>query len=143
MTKNIFGAHYLINLYIILVVVMANINENTHLDLLFKKALRYEHHQENFKEILSNDVTPFELRIKKTPETEIVNQDFHIKWHSILKNVEKKPIEFLLFESEAVVAKIQFTVVMSIKALVANNQGEVENIFREKNRNIEKQLKNK
>ena len=41
-----------------------------HLDLLFKKALRYEHHQENFQEIISNDVTPFELRIKKTPETE-------------------------------------------------------------------------
>ena len=59
-----------------------------HLDLLFKKALRYEHHQENFQEIISNDVTPFELRIKKTQETEIVNRDFHIKWYSKLKNVE-------------------------------------------------------
>ena len=116
---------------------------NKHLDLLFKKALRYEHHQENFQEIISNDVTPFELRIKKTPETEIVNRDFHIKWHSKLKNVEKQLIEFLLFESESMVAKMQFTVVMSIKALVANNQGEVENILRENNRNIEKQLKKK
>ena len=102
-------------------VVMASINGNKHLDWLFKKALRYEHHQGNFKEIISNDVTPFELRTKKTPETEIVNQDFHIKWHSILKNVEKQLIEFLLFGSEAMVAKIQFAVVMSIKALVANN----------------------
>ena len=58
-----------------------------HLDLLFKKALRYEHHQENFQEIILNDVTPFELRIKKTPETEIVNRDFHIKWYSKLKNL--------------------------------------------------------
>ena len=109
-----------------------------HLDLLFKKALRYEHHQENFQEIISNDVTHFELRIKKTPETEIVNRDFHIKWYSKLKNVEKQLIELLLFESESMVAKMQFTVVMSIKALVANNQGEVENILRENNRNIEK-----
>ena len=114
---------------------------NKHLDLLFKKALRYENHQENFQEIISNDVTPFELRIKETPETEIVNRDFHIKWHSKLKNVEKQLIEFLLFESESMVAKMQSTVVMSIKALVANNQ--VENILRENNRNIEKQLKKK
>ena len=39
------------------------------------------------------------------------------------------------------VAKMQSTVVMSIKALVANNQ--VENILRENDRNIEKQLKKK
>ena len=35
-----FGAHYLINLYIILVIVMADIDGYTHLSLLFQKALR-------------------------------------------------------------------------------------------------------
>ena len=73
-----FGALYLINLCIISVVVMANIDGNTHLDLLFQKALRYEPHQENFKEILPNDVTPFEICIKKTPEIEAVNDDFKL-----------------------------------------------------------------
>ena len=38
---------------------------------------------------------------------------------------------------------MQFIVVMSIKALFPNYQGEVKNILREKNRNIEKQLKKK
>ena len=83
MTKNIFGALYLINLYIILVVVMANTDGNTYLDLLFQKALRYEHHQENFKKNISNDVTSFELCIKKTSAIETVNEDLHIKWHGI------------------------------------------------------------
>ena len=129
----------LINIYIILVVLVANIDGNTHLDLLFKNASRYEHYQENFSEILSNDVTHFELRIKKTLVIETVIED----WHSILKNAKKQLVEFLLFESEAVVAKMQFIVVMSINALFPNYQGEVKNILREKNRNIEKQLKKK
>ena len=136
-----FGVHYLINLYIILVIVITDIDGNTPLNLLFQKALRYEHHQKNFKESLSNDVTPFGLHIKKTPATETVNEDFHMKWHSILKNAEKQLIELLLFESETMVAKIQFEVDMSIKALFLNDQGEVKNILSEKNQNIEKQLK--
>ena len=63
-----------------------------------------------------------------------------MKWHGILKNTEKKLIELLLFESGTMVAKIQFEVDMSIKALFPNDQREVKNILREKNQNIEKQL---
>ena len=43
-----FGAHCLINLYTILVIVMADIDGNTHLVLLFQKTLRYEHHPKQF-----------------------------------------------------------------------------------------------
>ena len=52
MTKNMSGAHYLVNLNINLVAVMANIDGDAHLDLSFQKGLsfKYEHHQENFKE---------------------------------------------------------------------------------------------
>ena len=39
------------------------------------------------------------------------------------------------------VAKIQFEVGMSIKALFSNDQGEVKNFLRENNQNKEKQLK--
>ena len=119
------------NLYIILVIVMADIDGNTHLNLLFQKALRYES--------LSSDVTSFWLRIKKAPATETVNEDFHMKWHSILKNAKKQLIELLLFESETMAAKTQFEVDMSIKALFLNDQREVKNILREKNQNKEKQ----
>ena len=68
------------------------------------------------------DVTPFGLYIKKIPTTETVNEDFYIKWHSILKNAEKQRIELLLFESETIVAKIQFELDMLIKALLSNDQ---------------------
>ena len=64
-----------------------------------------------------------------------------MKWHSILKNAEKQLRELPLFESETMVAKIQFEVDMSIKALFPDDQGEVKKILREKNENIEKQLK--
>ena len=122
-----FGAHYLINQYIILVSVIADIDGYTHLDF--------------FSESLSNNVTPFGLRIKKIPAIEIVNDDFHMKWYSILKNSEKQFVELLLLESQTMVAKIQFEVDMSTKALFLNDQGKVKNILREKNQKIEKQLK--
>ena len=136
-----FGTHYLVNLYIILVVVMANIDGNIHLDLHLRKALRYENHQENFKESLSNDVTPFGLRIKMTPAIVTFNEKFQIKWYSILKNAEKQRIKLLLFKSKTMVDKMQFMVVMLIKGLFPNDQGKVNNILRDKNRNIKKQLK--
>ena len=122
-----FGAHYLINQYIILVIVIADIDGYTHLDF--------------FSESLSNNVTPFGLHIKKIPAVEIVSYDFHMKWYSILKNSEKQFVELLLLESQTMVAKIQFEVDMSMKALFLNDQGEVKNILREKNQKIEKQLK--
>ena len=59
-------------------------------------------------------------------------EDFHIKCHSVLKNAKKQLIKLLLFESEAKVAKMQFIVVISIKALFPNDQGDVENILRER-----------
>ena len=64
-----------------------------------------------------------------------------MKWYSILKNSEKQFVELLLLESQTMVAKIQFEVDMSTKALFLNDQGEVKNILREKNQKIEKQLK--
>ena len=75
---------------------MVYIEGNAHLDLLFQKALRYEHHCENFRESLSNNVTLFGLRIKKAPATVTVNEDFHIKWQKIFKHAEKELIELLL-----------------------------------------------
>lgn len=87
-----FGAHYLVNLKINLVAAMANIDGDAHLDLSFQKGLsfKYEHHQENFKESISNDVTPFGLHNKMTAEIATVNEKFHMKWYSILKNTDKQ-----------------------------------------------------
>ena len=72
------------------------------------------------------------IQFRKTPAIGTVIEDFPIKCHSILKNAKKQLIKFLLFESEAMVAKMQFIVVMSIKALFPNDQGDVKNILRER-----------
>ena len=73
------------------------------------------------KEILSDNVTSFGLSIKKTPAIETVNEDFRIKWHSILNIAEKQLTELLIFASETMVAKIQFEVNMSIKFFFRND----------------------
>ena len=45
--------HYLTITYTTLVVGMVYIECNSHLDLLFQRALHYEDHHQNFKESLS------------------------------------------------------------------------------------------
>ena len=54
-----------------------------------------------------------------------------------IKDTGEQLIELLLFKSKTMVDKI---VVMSVKALFPNDQGEVKNILRENNRNTQKQL---
>ena len=133
--------HYLTIIYTTLVIGMAYIEVNSHLDLLFHKALRYEHHRENFRESLSNNVTPFGLRIKKAPATVPVNEDFHVKWQKILKSAEKELIELLLLESETIIAKIQFEVDNSVNPLFPGDQEEVRKHLKDKNGKLKEKLK--
>ena len=123
--------HYLTIIYTTLVIGMVYIEGNSYLDLLFLKALRYEHHRENFRESLSNNITPFGLRIKKTPAIVPVNEDFHIKRQKTLKNAEKELIELLLLESEAIIAKILFEVDNSVNTLFPEDQEEVRKHLKE------------
>ena len=64
---------------------MACIEGKPNLNLLFQRALYFEYHQENFRQCLSNKITVFGLRVKKSLAILPVNEDFHIKWHNILK----------------------------------------------------------
>ena len=133
--------HYLTIIYTILVIGMAYIEVNSHLDLLFHKALRYEHHRENFRESLSNNVTPFGLRIKKAPATVPVNEDFHVKWQKIPKSAEKELTELLLLESETIIAKIQFEVDNSVNPLFPGDQEEVRKHLKDKDGKLKEKLK--
>ena len=133
--------HYFTIIYTTLVLGMVYVERNSHLDLLFQKALRYEHHRENFKESLSNNVTPFGLRIKKAPAIVPVNEDFHIKWQKILKSAEKELIELLLLESETIIAKIQLEVDNAVNALFPEDQEEFRKHLKENNRNLKEKLK--
>ena len=86
---------------------MVTFDGNSHLDLAFRKALRFSHHTEHYKKSLENGVIPPELRIKKQPAFIPTTEDFYIKWDSILYDAKRKLVELLLAESEKVVAKIE------------------------------------
>ena len=43
--------HYSTIIYTVLVIHMANIGGNSHLNLLFQRALRYEHHREILEKV--------------------------------------------------------------------------------------------
>ena len=93
--------YHLIVLCIFLIKGMVTFDGNSHLDLVFQKALRYSRHRENYKESLQNGVIPPGLRIKKQPAFIPTTEDFYIKWDSILYDAERKLVELLLVESES------------------------------------------
>ena len=84
-----------IYIYTTLVIGIVYNEGNSHLDLLFQKALHYEHHSKNFREHLSNTVMQFWFYIKKALAIVPVNEDFHINWQKSPKNAEKELIELL------------------------------------------------
>ena len=61
---------------------------NSHLDHLFQKSLRYNHHKENYKISLEEGVTPTGLKLRKDPAFLPVNDGFQQKWDAILFNGE-------------------------------------------------------
>ena len=113
---------------------------NSNLNLLFERALCYEDYRENFRESLLNNIAPFGFHIEKSSVIVPVNEDFHIKWHSILKNAEKQLVELLLTESETIIAKIQLEVDQPIDALFLEESQDIRPALEEKNHEMKKQL---
>ena len=77
---------------------MVTFDGNAHLDLAFRKALRYCHHRENCEKSLRNGEIPPWLPIKKKPAFIPTTEDFYIKWDSIPYDAERKLVELLLVE---------------------------------------------
>ena len=87
---------------------------NTHLDYLYQKSLRYQHHRENYLTSLLEGLIPSGLRINKRPAFESVSDEFENKWNSVLYDAEKRLVKLLLKESENVVAKVQSEIELGI-----------------------------
>ena len=47
------------------------------LDILYQKALKYQHHAENYKESLALDITPVGLQLKKKAAISAISPDFN------------------------------------------------------------------
>lgn len=73
---------------------------------IYNKTLRYEHHNENFKERVLRDVTPFGLRIKMNPGINVVSPDFMKRWNLALKISERRLVKLFRKEKEKVVTSL-------------------------------------
>ena len=56
----------------------------TDTDRIYQRMLRYEHHHENFKNGLLNNITPYRLQLKKKAQIETVSENFSVKWTNVL-----------------------------------------------------------
>ena len=97
---------YLIMIYITLgngMVLPEVISQS--LGRLFQKLLRYEHHAENYKLSLDQQIIPFGLRIKRAPAIQPISEDFNNQWNTILYDSEKRLVRLMLEETQKVVEK--------------------------------------
>ena len=62
---------------------------------LVQKSLRYQHHQNNYKDTPASGLIPLGLKINKSPAIEIVADDFELKWKNKLYNAERRLVELL------------------------------------------------
>ena len=81
--------------------VLPEVNSQS-LDPLFQKLLRYEHHAENYKLALDQQIIPFGLRINKAPAIQPISEDFNNHWNTILYD---SLVRLLLEETQKVVEK--------------------------------------
>ena len=54
------------------------------IDLLYQKTLKYQHHAENYKERLAQDITPFGLQLKEKAAISAISPDFNKYWNNVL-----------------------------------------------------------
>ena len=75
-------------------------------DRIYQRMLRYEHHQENYRNSLLNNITPYGLQLKKKAQIETISENFSEKWQNVLYDAERKLVQLLLTESELIYNKM-------------------------------------
>ena len=118
---------------------------NTHLDLLYQKSIRYQHHRENYVTNLLEGLMPSGLRIKKRPAFKPVSDTFEGKWNSVLYNTEKRLVELLLKESEEAASVVEAEIHVEIERSDSTNEilEDLEKKHKEYKEQLEKRRKKK
>ena len=81
----------------------------THLDLLYQKSLRYQHHWENYQTSLLEGLTPSGLQIKKCPAINSISDTFEERWNFVPYDAEQKFVQ-----SERIINEIEIQVKIEI-----------------------------
>ena len=89
---------------------MVYLDGNIHLDLLYQKSLRYQHHRENYQTSLLEGPIPSGLQIKKRPAINAISDTFEEQWNFVLYDAEKKLVQLLSKESERIVKEIEIQI---------------------------------
>ena len=62
----------------------------------------HNEHQENYKNSLLKDITPYDLQLKKHAQIETISEDFPFQWLSVVRKAERKLVNLLLEETKLV-----------------------------------------
>ena len=132
---------YLIIIYITLAngMVLPEVNSQS-LDWLFQKLLRYEHHAENYKLALDQQIIPFGLRINKAPAIQTIFEHFNNQWNTILYDSEKRLIRLLLEETQKVVEKTRTDFNKNLEVNYPHHHEEEKNLIIKRNEKIKRKL---
>ena len=74
---------------------MENLFATRSTDRTYQRILRKEHHQENDKNSLLNDITPYGVQLKKHTQIETISEDYPAKWLNVLHEAERKLVNLL------------------------------------------------
>ena len=100
---------------------------STHItDRIYQRMLRYEHHHENYKNSLLNNITPYGLQLKKKAQIETVSEDFSVKWTNVLYEEERKLVQLLLNKSQLMYNKIDKELNDTIRSAYPENSEEIK-----------------
>ena len=117
--------------YLIRKVMVLN-DGNSHLDHLFQKSLRYNHHKDNYKISLEEGVMSTGLKLRKDPAFLPVTDGFRKKWSAILFNVERNLAELLLVKTDSVIKKHELDFSKELKRLFSNSIEENRSVIKKK-----------
>ena len=69
------------------------------LEFMYMKLVKLEHHHENFFRAISDEIVPYGLRLKKSPQISSTSDEFKEKWNAVLGEAERALIGFLFDET--------------------------------------------
>ena len=102
--------------------------------------MRYEHHAENYKLALDQQIIPFGLRINKAPAIQPISQDFNNQWNTILYDSEKGLIRLFSEETQKVVEKTRTGFNKNLEVDYPHHHKEEKNLIIKRNEKIKRNL---
>ena len=86
------GCGFISKIYVFITVVMVLRERRwaySDLEFMYMKLVKLEHHHENFFRAISDDIVPYGLRLKKSPQISSTSDEFKEKGNALLGEAER------------------------------------------------------